>query len=140
MREPKRALTLKVDANSTEDMVMLLQQALYEIEQFLPANPNGTGVGSLAEHRNRAKTRAFTLSKSNSDLVSTGFTEGSIGSYRFEFIHSSRRHYELEEQLLAAGYTRNVYEGFLSEEIEYTHPSLPTKCIAGEPLQVQDKK
>jgi hypothetical protein len=40
MKNTARALSLKIDAPSPEDLVMLLRQAIYEVEKLLPPPPD----------------------------------------------------------------------------------------------------
>lgn len=133
MKDPRRALTLTIDANSAENMQMLLTQALYEINQLLPLPPEAS-----PEQKNQASKR-ITQVWASGDRVTAGHSQGSIGSYDFSFVHSSREFKALEDQLLEQGYKlKKTRETFLGEDY-YVHPSLPPKVITGDPLAIEEK-
>lgn len=134
MKDKRRALTLTIDANSAEDMKMLLQQALYEIDQLLPLPP-----GASSEQVARSAYKAILSPSQGGERVTKGHTQGSIGSYEFSFVHSSREFKACEDQLLEQGYELASTRDFFSGEEFYVHPSLPAKIISGDPLIIKDK-
>lgn len=111
---------------------MLLQQALYEINQQLPLPADATS--SQIRQANRAVGQNW----ASGERVTKGHSNGSIGSYEFSFIHSSREFKNLEDQLLERGYKLNSSShSFLSKDY-YTHPTLPPMVISLEPLEIQE--
>lgn len=134
MKDKRRALTLSIDANSAEDMQMLLKQALYEIEQLLPLPTDAS-----SEEKARSAYKAILSPSRGGGRVTTGHTQGSIGSYEFSYTHSSREYKTLEDQLLEQGYKLKNEAGFLSGMEFYAHPTLPSKIITGDPLAIEDK-
>lgn len=133
MEDKRRALTLTIDANSEQDMQMLLQQALYEIGRLLPLPP-----GASPEEVSRDAHRRMTTSWPSGERETKGHTQGSIGSYEFSFVRSSRGFKALEDQLLEQGYELRESQQIFDADF-YAHPSLPSKIIAGDPLAIQDK-
>ncbi len=132
MKDQHRALTLTIDANSAEDMQMLLKQALYEINQLLPQPSDA----SSAQIRQAAARGALALL--GYERVTKGHTTGSLGSYEFSFIHSSREFKALEDQLLAQGYElKKSSKSFLGADY-YEHPSLPPMVITGDPFEIKE--
>ncbi len=113
---------------------MLLKQALYEIEQLLPLPP-----GSSSEQVARSAYKAILSPSMGGGRVTTGHTQGSIGSYEFSYIHSSREYKALEDQLLEQGYKLENDAGLFSRTEFYAHPTLPHKIITGNPLAIEDK-
>lgn len=134
MNDQRRALTLTIDANSALDLQMLLKQALYEIEQLLPLPPD-----SSSEQVARSAYKTILSPSLGGERTTKGHTQGSLGSYEFSFVHSSREFKALEDQLLEQGYKLQTNgHSFFGKE-SYTHPTLPAKVIAGEPLAITDK-
>lgn len=118
---------------------MLLRQAMYEVEKLLPVPPDAPEHVRAAQF-NKSLVASFASASENESSVVTGHTQGSMGTYEFEFHLNSREYTSLERTLLDDGYTRTTprtsflsYEGFV-----YTHPSLPAKCIDGKPLAIRD--
>jgi len=132
MNKSSCALTLKIDANSGQDMVVLLRHALYEIEQQLPA-PHDAPV----EVKNARTMASFSDARELSS-VTKGNTDGSIGSYEFEFFHCSREYQGLEHCLLVDGYSKRKSKKMFDNTCIYTHPTLPAKLIACTPLAICD--
>jgi hypothetical protein len=131
MTNSARALNLTIDANSGQDMVMLLKQALYEIEQMLPLPHDASAEEKLAA------TMRELSSATDYGRVTGGHSESSIGGYAFEFIHSSRAYHALEQSLLNEGYVKTQTK-WPSDPDYYTHETLPAKCIDGTPLSICD--
>jgi len=134
MVDRRRALTLTIDANSAQDMKMLLKQALYEIDQLLPL-PND----SSPEERARSAYMKILSPSMGGARVARGHTQGSIGSYEFSYIHSSREYKALEDQLLEQGYQLENEGGMFTNTEFYGHSTLPPKIITGNPLAIEDK-
>lgn len=132
MSDKRRALTLTIDANSSEDMQMLLKQALYEINQLLPLPPDASSVQIRQANEKVGQIWA------SGERITKGHTQGSLGSYDFSFFHSSREFKALEDQLLEQGYKLQKLQYALSEMEQYVHPSLPPKIIAGNPPAIED--
>lgn len=128
-----RALSLTIDANSGQDMVMLLKQALYEIEQLLPPPHDAS------DQQKSAATMRDLTSSTKPVRVTSGHSNGSIGGYAFDFIHNSRAYHVLEQILLNQGYVKSEGENNNWETcIYYIHSTLPPKCIDGMPLCISD--
>lgn len=132
MSDKRRALTLTIDTNSSEDMQMLLKQALYEINQLLPLPKDAT-----SSQIQQANEKVIQVSTSG-ERITQGHTQGSLGKYNFSFFHSSREFKALEDQLLEQGYKLQKLQYAFSEKEQYVHPSLPTKIITGNPLEIKD--
>lgn len=130
-----RSLTLTIEAETAEDMVVLLRQALYEINKNLPPPPDAP-----IEERN-AYSVGRLYSKTSRDKRLVGHTSGSMGSYSFEFFKCARLFYELEQQLLSQGYFEDPTEdwGNLDRHL-YAHPELPPKEIVGPPWAIVDRE
>ena len=135
MTNNARALTLSIDAHSPDDMVMLLRQAMYELEKLLPL-PRGASVGEQ-----NSRSMADVLGPSNPATVVKGSSVGTIGTYSFEFHRNSREYTQLENKLLSEGFTRvQRTDTWHFGDLVYTHPTLPTACIEGEPLAICSAK
>lgn len=113
---------------------MLLKQALYEIEQLLPLPPD-----TSPEQVSRSAYKAILSPSKGGGRVTKGHTEGSIGSYEFSFIHSSREFKALEDQLLEQGYKFEASTELFLGLDHYVHATLPAKIITGDPLAIKDK-
>ena len=129
----KRALTIKIDAESDSDLVMLLRQALYELGESLPSLPGGTG--DLPK-----RSSASWASRQRGDLSIRGSTSGSLGSYEFELLKCSRDYYSLECELFALGYTKKINDFLELDGAVYVHSALPAKAITGDPPAIVDAK
>lgn len=126
-----RALTLNIDANSPEDMIALFKQALYELQK---------SMGNLNGEANTNSNIASTYSTISGKRQVDGEMSGSLGSYSFNFLFCSREFLALEKSLLDQGYALNRDSRSIFSSDHYTHPSLGSKVIEGNPLAIVDYK
>ena len=69
--------------------------------------------------------------------VINGHANGSICTYNFEFLNSSRAYHSLEKRLLSEGYVIAVGDNWVRYSY-FANPTHPPKCIDGAPLSIID--